>query len=193
MTQSTGESGPRNIAWETLATTEQVDARISDMASWVVERYAGEKPLFVCLLKGAVPFASRLMNSIQEQAPTFVPDLNYMRISTYGSGTKAGDPYVVADCLTEGSLAGRPAVLLDDVLDTGATLPFAAEHLREQHDAGQVDSLVLVQKTVERPDYPSATLYGFESPPDWLVGMGMNDQGEEGRWWNEIRIKRIAD
>jgi hypoxanthine-guanine phosphoribosyltransferase len=58
--------GHRPQHGEVLVSAEQVTEGIRALAEFTVERYGGEeeKPLFVGLLRGGMPFASRLMARI---------------------------------------------------------------------------------------------------------------------------------
>lgn len=74
-----------------LYTTEQVRHRIREMAQHIITEHRKTKPLFVCLLKGAVPFTAQLMSEITEQDPDFHPEVVYMHASAYGTERTAGE------------------------------------------------------------------------------------------------------
>jgi hypoxanthine phosphoribosyltransferase len=170
----------------------QVNQRIGQLASEITARYPGEseleRPLFVGLLRGAMPFASKLMFEIERQAPDFHPELDVMMVSTYGSGRHAGEPRIVTDLAQTTSVFGRPVVILDDVLDQGITADFVTKHL-DKLNPGSIELAVLAKKAVSRvydiePDY-----YGFDVGAKWIVGMGMDDAragDEHYRWLDEI-------
>jgi len=178
-------------AFRELASEAQVNSRIDEMAATIIERYQGLNPLFVCFLKGAVPFTARLMSSIASQDPTFHPQVDFMTISTYGTGREAREPRIVMDLAPNVQIADRVVVMLDDVLDTGTTADHAKKHFFNL-GAAAVDLAVLVQKNNERPLYPRAAFFGFESPAhEWLTGMGMDDAKqavEANRWMGSIVI-----
>lgn len=114
-----------------------------------------------------------------------------MTIKTYGEERIDRQPQLIADLLPTTAVNNRPVVVLDDVLDKGGTATFAQDYLTNHHHAASVDLVVLVQKIVDRPAYPSATLYGFEAPADWLTGMGMDNTNvakEASRWTQSIGI-----
>lgn len=171
-----------------LATEEEIDTRIAAIARKVIEDFADGLPLFVVLLRGAVPFASKLMFQINALAPDLHPEVDYMMIRTYGAGRKAGTPQVVADLTPETMVAGRKVMVIDDVLDKGITAQFVREYLRGR-GATEVGLAVLAEKRTIRafpiePDY-----VGFSFSDEWLVGMGMDDgqAGKEyGRWRTNI-------
>lgn len=168
-----------------VADAEAVDRRVDELAVQVIERYKGTNPLFVCLLRGGAPFASKLMFSISRQDPNFYPEMDYMTIKTYGDERTSQPPELIMDLSPSTDAQGRQVILLDDVLDKGITAEFARDTLVGRHGAAGVDCVVLIQKNHRREHYGDATLYGFESPPDWLTGMGLDDVRiavEANRW-----------
>ncbi len=171
-----------------LATKEQVAARTHELASDIINDFTSSSPLFVALLRGAAPFASQLMFSIAEQAPDFHPEIDYMMVSTYGSGHEAGEPHIVTDLSPKTTVSGRPVIIIDDVLDKGITAHFVAAHLHAR-GADDIRLAVLADKQTERVHDIKADYCGFEVEDAWLVGMGMDDAGsgkEHNRWLASI-------
>lgn len=171
-----------------FATNEQVDARIEELASELIRDFSGTKPLFVALLRGAAPFASKLMFAIAKQAPDFHPEIDYMMVSTYGSGHEAGEPHIVTDLSPKTTASGRPVIVVDDVLDKGITAHFVAAHLTAR-GAEDIRLAVLADKHTTRVHNIKADYVGFEVDDAWLVGMGMDDAGsgvEHSRWLGSI-------
>mgnify|MGYP000940731376 FL=1 len=116
------------------------------------------------------------------------PDLDYMMISTYGSGRKAGEPRIVTDLAPTTQVEGRVAVVVDDVLEEARTANHAFNHLRSL-GATSTRLAVLAKKQVDRA-YPIEPDYcGFNAGNKWLVGMGMDDAqvAHEGyRWLDQV-------
>jgi hypoxanthine phosphoribosyltransferase len=190
MTDKQTDTNKDKLYERILFTNEQVDAKIDELAGLVVARYRGQKPLFVCLLRGGVPFSHGLMTAITRQDPYFHPELDYMTIRTYGDERVAKDPEVVMDLGPHRIVKGRPLVIVDDLLDTGATASFAASLFLER-GATSVDVCVLARKQKQQTQFDGAVMCGFETPDVWLTGMGMNDSrldeyGEANRWGHYI-------
>lgn len=173
----------------TLVSKDDVDRRIAELATEIIARYKNKNPLFICLLRGGAPFASRLMFEITAQDPNFHPELDYMTIKTYGDERVGRASELLSDLLPTTETTNRHVILLDDVLDKGMTADFANRYMVQKHAAATVDLVVLIQKDCERPTYPQATLWGFEGPDEWLTGMGMDDARvarEANRWATHI-------
>lgn len=147
-------------------------------------------PLFVALLRGGAPFASRLMIEIARQAPDFHPELDYMMTSRYPSGTNpAGETQIVMDILPTTEVKNRTVIILDDVLDMGETAKTVRDHMLDL-GARYVALAVLVEKEVAvRTADIEADYVGFRGETGWLVGYGMNDSAiapEAYRWADGI-------
>lgn len=173
-----------------IADGPAVDARIDELATEIIKRYQGRQPLFVCLLRGGAPFASKLMFAISRQDPQFHPEMDYMTIRAYGDERTDKPAELVMDISPSTVTTGRHVILLDDVLDKGITAEFAAEHLKAK-GASKVDLVALLQKQRQRQHFGDAVLFGFDSPPDWLTGMGLDDvriATEANRWASFVAL-----
>lgn len=170
-----------------LYTAEQIGTRIEELAAELVRDYEGTTTLFVTLLRGAMPFTSKLMFAIARHAPTFHPDLDYMMVRTYGHERVAREPIIVTDLAPSTEVTGRDIIILDDVIDLGVTSEFVKSTLLAR-GARTVKVAVLGSKTVPGRAH-DADYVGFECGDKWLVGMGLDDAKsgpEHYRWLDEI-------
>ena len=166
-----------------LYTSEQVQARIEQMAKDVIDRFHDNKPLFVCLLKGAVPFTAQLMSAITRQDSGFHPEVVYMHASAYGTDQTPGDVSVYSSVDTS-VITNRSIIVLDDCLDKGITFTTMKQLLLDS-GAASVGLIVLIDKDVIRDSIDAPLLVGFTTPDVWLVGMGLDDAAtapEAERW-----------
>lgn len=175
-----------------LADASAVNQQITQMAESIVRDHPSS-PLFVALLRGAAPFASKLMFEIARQAPDYHPEIDYMMVSTYGAEKHASDPRIVTDLAPTTNTTGRTVIIIDDVLDKGITADFVTKHLQSR-GAETIQLAVLCDKDTVRERDVTADYIGFIFEDNWLVGMGMDDAdaANEGyRWFEEIwEIKR---
>jgi hypoxanthine phosphoribosyltransferase len=174
--------------YQKLHSQPEIDARIQAIASDIIADHGDKDPLFVALLRGAAPFSSKLMFEIAKQAPTLHPEIDYMMVTTYGSGHRAGDPRIVTDLAPSTTIQDRDVIVIDDVLDLGRTANFVQNHLQTL-GAKSTQLAVLAEKNVKR-DYPvEANYVGFNTGDAWLIGMGMDNSQEVNeayRWLAEI-------
>lgn len=173
-----------------LFSSTEVDTAIAALTQDIIKSTEGTKPLFVALLRGAAPFASKLMFEIARQAPDMHPELDYMTVSTYGIGRQAGTPHIAMDLAPDTDVADRTVIVLDDVLDKGVTSTFVTHYLLDK-GAGSVKLAVLVEKDIVRTSPQHADFACFHAGEEWLVGMGMDDASvaRDGyRWLDEVRV-----
>ncbi len=172
-----------------LYNAREIDSNIHELAATIVKDHA-VTPIFVALLRGAAPFASKLMFEIAKQKPDYHPQLDYMTVSTYGQDHHAKTPQIIADISPDTDIAGRDVVVLDDTLDTGVTAKFVQGYLRTR-GANTVQIAVLVNKRNVRTDGFEPDYAVFTAGPEWLIGMGLDDPHtayEAYRWDSSIGI-----
>jgi len=177
-----------NSHYTPLYTSTEITTRIDELAKEVLHDHAsGTPPLFVALLRGAAPFASRLMFALARINPEFHPDLDYMMISTYGDRQTASQPVIVTDLAPTTEVAGRCVIIVDDVIDHGVTSDYVRDELLDR-GASSVKLAVLGSKTTPNRE-SQANYVGFDCGDKWLVGMGLDDAQaghEHYRWLDEI-------
>lgn len=174
--------------YKLLAGPAEIDRRISAIAGELLTDTGHSSPLYVALLRGAAPFASKLMFELARQSPDSHPEIDYMMVSTYGGERHASEPRVVTDLAPSTIVKGRQVIIIDDVLDKGLTANFVTKHLKAR-GAAEVKLAVLCDKRADRVKDVVADYAGFSFDDNWLVGMGMDDAeaANEGyRWLPEI-------
>jgi hypoxanthine phosphoribosyltransferase len=157
---------------EILLTEAEVNRRVDGLAAALAPRIADDA-VAVCLLTGGLWFASDLTRALARLGKHVAFDALWL--ASYGDDkTSRGRCQVRADL--QRPLAGRQAVVLDDVVDTGLSLSEAARLVR---DAGAREVITCVfarkpwptQRAIE-PDFAA-----WDAPPRFLVGYGMDAEG----------------
>lgn len=126
--------------------------------------------LVVSILKGSFVFAADLLRALHRAG--LEPEVEFMSLSSYREGTiSTGSVRVVRDI--ESDVNGRDVLIIDDILESGRTLAFARDLLRER-GAARVDLAVLLDKPGRRATEIGARYVGFECPDYFVVGYGMD-------------------
>ena len=111
--------------------------------------------------------------------------LECLRVASYGKcTTSSGSPDI--RCGLETNLSGQHVLIVDDILDTGATLSCVLELLKAQNCAS-LRTCVLLDKKRRRITPLKADLVGFTIPDHFVVGYGL-DQAEQYRNLSYIAI-----
>jgi hypoxanthine phosphoribosyltransferase len=162
-------------AWDVLQradrlySVEQVEAALDRMAQDIARRLAGTDPLLVCIMTGGVVPFGKLIPRLQ-----FPFEIDYVHATRYGDKLQGGQlQWKVGP---NDSPAGRPVLLVDDILDEGATLAGIEARYRAE-GAQQVYKAVLVVKNRARhPDVP-VEFVGLDVPDRYVFGYGMDYKG----------------
>ena len=125
--------------------------------------------LVVSILKGSFIFAADLIRAMYDAGIS--PEVEFMMISSYGSGTTSGEIKMLRDI--EGDVSGRDVLLIDDILESGKTLKFTRD-LMLSRGARSVSIAVLLDKRSRRQASLEADFVGFECPDYFVVGYGMD-------------------
>ena len=157
----------KNDIKEVLFTEEQLRQKVDELGAQITADYRGKNPLVVSVLKGSYVFMADLARRID------VPcTVDFMVVSSYGAGTKtSGEVQIIKDL--ENSIDGRDLIIVEDILDSGMTLSYLTELLRER-DPASIRIATLLDKPDRRkvdikPDY-----VGFTIPDEFVVGYGLD-------------------
>lgn len=150
-----------------LLTEEQILTRVNELGSQIDADYAGKNLLMVGVLKGAIMVMADLARAISESV-----DMDWMAVSSYGSGTKSsGVVRILKDLDTD--IAGRNVLIVEDILDSGLTLSWLMRNLASR-GAASVNVFTLLRK----PDAVKVdiipTYVGFDIPNEFVVGYGLD-------------------
>lgn len=161
-----------------LYTKEQIQARVKELAAELARDYEGKNPLMVGILKGSFILMADLVRELYEQGLKDV-EVDFITISSYGkSTTSSGTPRILSDVSKD--IAKRDVILVDDIFDTGRTLHFVQEVLKERNPAS-LKTLALLSKPKRRVIDVPVEYIGFElHGTPWVEGYGL-DGGEFGR------------
>ena len=110
-----------------LISEEDVSRRISEVAEMINQDYAGKKVHLICILKGGVFFTCELAKRI-----TVPVSLDFMSVSSYGSGTESSGVVKIVKDLDE-PLEGKEVLIVEDIIDSGRTLAYLIEILNKRN------------------------------------------------------------
>jgi hypoxanthine phosphoribosyltransferase len=137
----------------------------------------------VPVLMGAFVFAADLMRALAREGLDVQTEFVWLR--SYGRSQTPGEVIVLK---APGEIVrGRIVLLIDGVLDSGATFA-RAEELLEDAGAGAIVSAVAVTKSHPTRSF-QADRTMFTAGPEFLFGYGM-DRAGEGRGLPDIRVRR---
>ena len=109
-----------------LLPEEDVNKRISEVAEQISKDYEGKEIHLICILKGGVFFTCELAKRL-----TVPVTMDFMSVSSYGDDTKSSGVVRIVKDLDE-SLAGKEVLIVEDIIDSGRTLSYLIEVLKQR-------------------------------------------------------------
>ena len=168
-----------------LYDAQAICRRVDEIAAEINRTYAGLELTAVIVMNGGLFFASDLLRHID--LPVWVDSLaagSYLHHASTGQLNVRGGMKL--------NVKGRHVLLIDDILDTGFTLAELQKKILAD-GALSCRTCVLIDKAIQ-PERKKAKAdwFGFRSPPQYLVGYGM-DSDEIYRNLPDICILRESE
>ena len=153
-----------------LIDEKELDEIISRIAAELDRDYGAEdkRLVLLCILKGSVVVMGELMKKI-----TVPVEIDFMRVSSYGGGTKtSGNVNIILDLLRK-DLDQCDIVIVEDIIDSGRTLAYLSNYLTLK-GARSVRTCTLLDKPSSREVDFEADYVGREIPDEFVVGFGLD-------------------
>lgn len=159
----------KGLTFEPYIENATITNRIKEIAAQMSREFKGQRPVFLCVLNGAFPFASNLFMSYDGDA-----EIAFIRLKSYeGTGSTGVVKEVMG--LTD-DITDRPVIVIEDIIDTGNTIANLVEHLKSLNPKSVSIATLLFKpeslKVDVKPDY-----VGFEIPSKFIIGFGLDLDG----------------
>lgn len=155
---------------EVLYTSDQIAARLAEVAAEIDRDYEGRDILLVGVLNGAIMVVADLQRAMRSHV-----EMDWMAISSYGSGTQSsGVVRILKDLGVD--IEGRHVIVVEDIIDTGLTLSYLMSNLASRKPASLEIMAMFRKPGAARMDVP-VKYVGFDIPNDFVVGYGLDHAG----------------
>lgn len=159
---------------------EKIDARINELGQLIKRDCQGKRPLFLCVLNGAFPFASDLFRA----AEGIDGEIAFIRLKSYDGTSSTGQVRQMMGL--EKDIQDRTVIIVEDIVDTGHTIANLIDTLTDRHPAEiKIATLLFKPEALQRPVSPDYV--GFEIPKKFIIGFGL-DINEKARDLNDIYV-----
>ncbi len=149
-----------------LFSQEEIHNKVLEIASQLNEDYKGEEVVFVCVLKGSLPFFTDLVRAVN-----FPVTFDTVCVSSYGANaTSSGTLKIKLDSGV--SFENKHVLIVEDILDTGNTLCNLMNHFSDRNPKS-MKLCCLLDKPSRRLRDIKADYYGFVIPDEFVVGYGL--------------------
>ena len=146
---------------------EKVMKRIAEIGAEISRDFEGERVHLICILKGSIFFTCELAKTI-----TVPVTMDFMRVASYGDGTKSSGIVRLSKDLDD-SIEGKNVIVVEDIIDTGRTLSYLMELLK-QRKPKSIKLCTLLSKPARRVTEIEADDTGFVIEDRFVVGFGLD-------------------
>lgn len=153
---------------EILIPESELQARIQELGKEISQDYQGKDLLLICILRGGVMFLSDLMRAL-----TVPHNIDFMAVSSYGSGVRqsSGQVRITLDLTT--SIGGRDVLLVEDIIDSGHTIASVIDLLNTRRPSS-LRVCALLDKAERRETEVPIHYCGFTIPNKFVFGYGLD-------------------
>ena len=135
-----------------LIDEEKINKRLEELAIQIMNDYKGKDLMFLCILKGSIFFTVELSKRIKNNV-----QFEFVEVSSYENNE------------------GKEVIIIEDIVDTGRTLSFLKEFLKEKNPAS-LKICSLLDKPSRRIADVQADYIGFTIENKFVVGYGLDDE-----------------
>ncbi len=108
---------------------ETIAARVAEIGAAIHRDYQGKVPILIGVLNGSFMFIADLMRAID------IPcEIDFWKLSSYGvEKVTSGQVHELKKI--DADLEGRHVIIVEDIVDTGLTMQYIIDHMREYNPA----------------------------------------------------------
>lgn len=159
----------RDKNFELLISEEELRARVLELGNELSEVYENRNPLFIAILNGSFIFAADLIREIHIPS-----EISFIKLSSYSNFQSTGKIRELIGL--EKNIFKREIVLIDDIIDSGNTMAWLIDHLKELGPASiELVSLLIKPEAMTNKLKPGYT--GFEISNKFVIGYGLDYDG----------------
>ena len=165
---------------EILFSRDTIQERVREIASQISADYSGRELIVIGVLKGAFIFMADLIRAMS------IPcRVDFVRVASYGGGRESGGRVVLTKDI-ETSIKGRDILVVEDIIDSGLTLTYLVDWLKERNPQS-LKVCAFLDKRKRRKVSFEADYVGFTIDDGFVVGYGL-DFNEQARFLPEVYI-----
>lgn len=159
----------RNKAFSVSITEKRIQDEVRRVAASINKDYEGKSPVFLAVLNGSFVFAADLMREVALPC-----EISFVKLASYQGDSTTG---IVRELIgLDTDIAGRPVIVVEDIVDTGVTMAHMLEIL-EKHNPASIDICTLLLKPGKLKADLQIRYCCLQIPNDFIVGYGLDYDG----------------
>ena len=167
-----------------LISENEIKERIKVLGKQITKDYEGKYPIFVGILNGCYVFMADLLREVNLDV-----EIDFVKIRSYEGDSSTGTIKFRKDISAD--IDGRDIIIVEDIIDSGFTINFLVNRLRNSGPKSVAVATALFKKEVAKLDF-EVDYVGFEIPPEFVVGYGL-DYDEKYRHLKDVMVMEPED
>ena len=148
---------------------ERILKEVKRVAQQINKDYEGKEPVFLAVLNGSFVFAADLMKEISLPC-----EISFVKLASYQGMNTTGNICEVIGLNVD--IAGRPVIIIEDIVDTGLTMLHMLEGLQKQNPASVAICSLLLKPGKLKVDL-DVKYCCLQIPNEFIVGYGLDYDG----------------
>ncbi len=158
-----------NKTFKISITTDEIISAVERIADQMNLELLDKNPLFICILNGAFVFAADLLRKLN-----FNCEVEFVKIASYNGLESTGEVKEIFGL--DKPIENRTIVIIDDIVDTGATLIRFTEKLKLQNPLNIKIAAIFYKPNAHKFDI-NIDYKGLPVDDSFVVGYGMDYNG----------------
>jgi len=167
-----------------LLSESKIKKRVKELADTISDDYKDKSPIFIGILNGCYVFMADLLREL-----SIGVEVDFVKIRSYEGDSSTGTIKFRKDISAD--IDNRHVVIVEDIIDSGFTINFLVNRLKESGPKSVSVATVLYKKKVAKLDF-EVDYVGFEIPPEFVVGYGL-DYNEKYRNLKDVMVMEPKD
>ena len=167
-----------------LLSESEIKKRVKEIAEKISRDYKDKTPIFIGILNGSYVFMADLLRELSISA-----EVDFVKIRSYEGDSSTGTIKIRKDISAD--IDDRDIIIVEDIVDSGFTINFLVNRLKESGPKSVSVATILFKKEVAKLDF-EIDYVGFEIPPEFVVGYGL-DHDEKYRNLKDVMVMEPED
>ena len=162
-----------------LYSAKEITARVEEMGKDLSKNFDNKEPVFIGVLNGSFIFLSDLIRALSIEC-----EISFLQLKSYDGKKSTGNVDIIKDF--DVNLKNRHVVIVEDIIETGNTLKFLLNKLKNI-PTKSIRIVTLLVKGADKPFEFKIDHIGFEISQEFVVGYGL-DYNERFRHLDSIYV-----
>ncbi|MGD9161794.1 MAG: hypoxanthine phosphoribosyltransferase [Desulfobacteraceae bacterium] len=158
-----------DLSHKIIITENRIKERTNELGRQITLEYGNRDLVVIGILKGSLLFFADLIRHIDLPILT-----DFLSVSSYEGNKKSSGSVTITNDITI-PVKDRDLLIVEDIIDTGATSKFLIDHLTGKNpDSIKICALLNKQNSVNAVHDVKIDYYGFDVPDKFLIGYGLD-------------------